>query len=64
MAKTKIVYTAMGKVYYNSCVAGTKNFFKVPEKLQPEVRDRLESDGYQINDDGTVEKKPENTEVE
>lgn len=53
----------MARVYANLCEKGVRNFFSVPENLQPEVRVLIEADGYIINDDGTVTKIPIN-EVE
>lgn len=53
----------MARVYANLCEKGVRNFFSVPENLQPEVRVLIEADGYVINDDGTVTKIPIN-EVE
>lgn len=48
------------RIYANACEDGRKNFFDVPIKNQPNVRLLIESDGYMINEDGTVEPKPIN----
>ena len=50
----------MARVYANLCEKGVRNFFSVPENLQPAVRLIIESDGYVINPDGTVTKKVPN----
>ena len=50
----------MARVYANLCEKGVRNFFSVPENLQPAVRLIIESDGYTINDDGTVTKNVPN----
>ena len=44
----------MARIYATSCERDGKNFFDVPEKLQAEVREIIEADGYIINEDGTV----------
>ena len=44
----------MARVYANLCEKGVRNFFSVPENLQPAVRLLIEADGYTINPDGTV----------
>jgi len=44
----------MARIYANSCEKGLKNFNQVPKKLQIQVREIIESDGYVILDDGTV----------
>lgn len=44
----------MVKVYARSCEADGKNFFTVPKTLQAKVRAQIESDGYIIQEDGTV----------
>lgn len=46
----------MIKVYARLCEKGEKNFNDVPENLKSAVRVVIESDGYVINDDGTVTK--------
>lgn len=51
----------MAKVYASLCEKGAKNFFAVPETLQPQVRAIIEADGYVINPDGTVTKLLEET---
>lgn len=50
----------MAKIYARLCEKGEKNFFDVPKKLRNQVREIIESDGFTINDDGTV--VPENNE--
>lgn len=44
----------MARIYATSCEKDGKNFFSVPKRLQPQVREIIEADGYVINDDGTV----------
>lgn len=46
----------MARIYANSCEKGLKNFNDVPKKLQNEVKQLIELDGYVINPDGTVVK--------
>ena len=50
----------MARVYANLCEKGVRNFFSVPENLQPAVRLLIEADGYTINPDGTVTKNVPN----
>ncbi len=50
----------MARVYANLCEKGVRNFFSVPTNLQPQVEEIIISDGYIINEDGTVVKKPIN----
>lgn len=50
----------MAKVYASLCEKGARNFFTVPANLQPQVRLIIEADGYVINEDGTVTKRPIN----
>ena len=54
--------SAMAKIYANLCEKGVRNFFAVPASLQSEVREIITADGYIINEDGTVVKKPINEE--
>ncbi len=54
----------MAKVYASLCEKGVRNFFTVPTNLQDQVAAIIESDGYVINEDGTVTKKPINEETE
>lgn len=49
----------MARIYANSCEKGLKNFNAVPAKLQDQVRELIEADGYVINADGTVTKADE-----
>jgi len=49
----------MARIYANRCEKGLKNFNQVPKKLQSQVRDIIETDGYVILDDGTVVKAEE-----
>lgn len=44
----------MVKIYATSCERDGKNFFDVPKKLQDKVREIIETDGYEILEDGTV----------
>ena len=56
--------SSMARVYASACEReeNPKNFNTVPERIRDEVRSIIESDGYTINDDGTVEKKTESEE--
>ena len=54
--------SAMARIYATSCEKDCKNFYKVPKKLQPEVRQIIEEDGYIIEEDGTVVPAPEPNE--
>lgn len=54
----------MAKVYASLCEKGVRNFFTVPTNLQDQVAAIIEADGYVINEDGTVTKKPINEETE
>ena len=56
--------SSMARVYASACEReeNPKNFNTVPAKIKDEVRRIIESDGYTINDDGTVEKKTESEE--
>ena len=47
----------MARVYADLCEKGVRNFYNVPKSLQPQVRFLIESDGYEINEDGTVTKR-------
>lgn len=49
----------MARIYATSCERDGKNFNKVPKKLQEQVREIIEEDGYVILDDGTVVKAEE-----
>lgn len=46
----------MAKVYASLCEKGVKNFFEVPQNLQPQVRIIIEHDGYIIRENGEVVK--------
>ena len=46
----------MARIYATSCERDGKNFYTVPTRLQAQVRDIIEADGYVINEDGTVTK--------
>ena len=51
------------RFYADACEKDGKNFNTVPESAQDEVRVLIESDGYVINEDGSVVKRTEeNTE--
>ena len=52
----------MAKVYASLCEKGVRNFFTVPANLQEDVAAIIEADGYVINEDGTVTKRPINEE--
>ena len=52
----------MARVYANLCEKGVRNFFTVPSNLRDQVEEIIISDGYMINEDGTVVKKPTNEE--
>ena len=52
----------MARVYANLCEKGIRNFFTVPANLRDQVEEIIISDGYIINEDGTVVKKPINEE--
>ncbi len=52
----------MARVYANLCEKGVRNFFTVPANLRDQVEEIIISDGYMINEDGTVVKKPINKE--
>ena len=52
----------MARVYANLCEQGVRNFFTVPANLRDQVEEIIISDGYTINEDGTVVKKPINEE--
>ena len=52
----------MARVYANLCEKGVRNFFTVPANLRDQVEEIIISDGYTINEDGTVVKKPINEE--
>ena len=56
--------SSMARVCASACEReyNPKNFNTVPAKIKDEVRSIIESDGYTINDDGTVEKKTESEE--
>lgn len=46
----------MAKIYAKSCELDGKNFNTVPKRIQEQVREIIEADGYVINADGTVTK--------
>ena len=52
----------MARVYANLCEKGVRNFFTVPANLRDQVEEIIISDGYTINEDGTVVKNPINEE--
>ena len=52
----------MARVYANLCEKGVRNLFTVPANLRDQVEEIIISDGYMINEDGTVVKKPINEE--
>ena len=52
----------MARIYANLCEKGIRNFFTVPSNLRDQVEEIIISDGYMINEDGTVVKKPINEE--
>lgn len=52
----------MARVYANLCEKGVRNFFSVPANLREQIEEIIISDGYMINEDGTVVKKPTNEE--
>lgn len=47
----------MVRIYASACEKQGKNFNTVPAKIQAQVREMIESDGYVIKKDGTVELK-------
>ena len=49
----------MVNVYARSCESDGRNFNTVPKSLQAKVRAKIEADGYDILDDGTVVKHVE-----
>ena len=52
----------MARVYANLCEKGVRNLLSVPANLRDRVEEIIISDGYMINEDGTVVKKPINEE--
>ena len=52
----------MARVYANLCEKGVRNFLSVPANLRDQVEEIIISDGYMINEDGTVVKKLINEE--
>ncbi len=44
----------IAKIYATSCERDGKNFFDVPKSLQDRVKEIIETNGYIINEDGTV----------
>lgn len=46
----------MAKIYAKSCELDGKNFNTVPKRIQEQVKEIIEADGYVINADGTVTK--------
>lgn len=51
--------SSISRIYASSCEKDGKNFFDVPKRLRPEVRQIIEADGYVINEHGTVTKGDE-----
>ena len=51
MAESRIA-----RIYATSCEKDGKNFFDVPKRLQDQVREIIEADGYIIDEDGEVHK--------
>ena len=54
----------MVKIYAKSCEKDGKNFYTVPARLLEQVRAQIESDGYEILQDGTVVKREVDPEPE
>ena len=52
----------MARVYANLCEKGVRQCFTVHANLRDQVEEIIISDGYMINEDGTVVKKPINEE--
>ena len=52
----------MARVYANLCEKGVRNFLTAPANLRDPVEEIIISDGYMLNEDGTVVKKPINEE--
>lgn len=50
----------MVKIYIKRIINGTMLWTDVPSLWMEQVKAQLEADGYQLNDDGTVELKPIN----
>jgi hypothetical protein len=46
----------MIKFYFQNVVAGKRKVTEVPKSLLPGVLDMLETNGYVVNEDGTVTK--------
>lgn len=46
----------MAKIYFHYIVAGARNYNNVPVRYKVQVKELLESNGYSINEDGTVTK--------
>lgn len=42
------------RIYFTACIKDGKNFNTIPKKIQPQVRELIEDDGYEILEDGTV----------
>lgn len=53
----------MLRIYATSCEKDGRNFYSVPVKLQSGVRLIIETDGYIIQEDGTVVRPVPNSEV-
>lgn len=49
----------MVKFYENRVIDGLKKWTEVPSLWNKKVQKVLKSDGYTLNEDGTVEKKTE-----
>lgn len=54
--------SALAKNEAKLVIKGKKNFFEVPGKYQADARKYIESEGYVINNDGTVTKLEPNDE--
>lgn len=50
----------MARIYANACERQGKNFNTVPASKSKEVKALILADGYIINEDGTVVKRPIN----
>ena len=47
----------MARIYATACEKQGKNFNTVPPRIQAQTRSIIETDGYIINEDGTVTKE-------
>ena len=54
----------LANIYASYCENNIKNFFDVPETIRPVVNVVIDSDGFMVNEDGTVSLKPINLESE